>query len=801
MCGIVGCLALAAGAEPHLEWVRVAAERISHRGPDDDGFYIDTDIALGFKRLAIIDLSAGGHQPMRSADGRYCMVFNGEIYNYVELGNELQNEGVHLRTDSDSEVLLEAYARYGKDVVRRLRGMFAFAIWDTLSRELFCARDPFGIKPFYYVVDEEHGHPWMLRFGSERKALAEAGELHALDRNALRRYLCFQYVPAPQTLTLPVMELPPGHAMTARPGGGVDVSRYWRADLRPARAPKQGNAATILETMRDSVAVHLRSDAPLGAFLSGGIDSAAICALAAEHKPDLLTFTVGFEREGYSEIEVAQDTAASLGVTSLPYVISADEFFANLPRIIWHLDDPMADAAAVPLWFVAREASRYVKVVLSGEGSDELFGGYRVYQERSLVRAGERLPDWGRTALQRAAALIPRGVKGKAFLERMSTPLRRRYLGNAHVYADGEADAIVRSGAAPPRGEGDPVTCLITDPIFTQAEEAGLDDVSTKQLVDINTWLAGDILVKADRMTMAHSLELRVPYLDPAVMAVAARLARQEKIGAGTTKVALRQAMRSVLPKDVAERAKLGFPVPIGHWLNGEAGEFADRVLREAQTDEWIDRAAALRLLQRFRDGRPDVTWRQVWVLIVFSLWHQIYVERVYDPVALGWEPQPPAAPRPPMPPRRQLNLRPAAASVKTTPLRGDDQPQQRSAEQVNTAVGADAPQQATQQLRGPADSAERGEQQSALAARPAAIRAYAFDVVELASLLTENDVTLAESSIAAVPRPGTRGRRLAPSDPRGCLIPPARRGSRASRSPAGISGHGPSTGRSHRHG
>jgi len=641
MCGIVGCLALDAGAEPDLQWVRVAAERISHRGPDDDGFYLDPHIALGFKRLAIIDLTEGGHQPMLSADGRYCMVFNGEIYNYVELRNELQSEDVRLRTDSDSEVLLQAYARYGKDVVHRLRGMFAFAIWDTVSREVFCARDPFGIKPFFYVVDEEHGHPWMVRFASERKALVEAGELHALDRDALRRYLSFQYVPAPQTLTLPVKVLGPGHTMTARPGGGVEVSRYWRADLRPARAPKQDTAASILEAMRGSVAVHLRSDAPLGAFLSGGIDSAAICALAAEHKPDLLTFTVGFERDGYSEIELAQETAAALGVKSLPYVISASEFFANLPRIIWHLDDPMADAAAVPLWFVAREASRHVKVVLSGEGADELFGGYHTYRERRLVRAGERLPEWGRTPLHRAAALMPPGVKGRAFLERMSTHLRRRYIGNAHVYADGQADAIVRPGEAPPSDERTSATSSITDPIFSQAEEAGLDDVSAKQLIDINTWLAGDILVKADRMTMAHSLELRVPYLDRAVMAVAARLARQEKVGAGTTKVALRHAMRAVLPDEIAERAKLAFPVPIGHWLKGEAGEFADRVVREAQTEEWIDRAAALRLLEGFKNGRPDVTWRQIWVLIVFSLWHQIYIERAYDPVALGWDPQP----------------------------------------------------------------------------------------------------------------------------------------------------------------
>ena len=413
----------------------------------------------------------------------------------------------------------------------------------------------------------------------------------------------------------------------------MDVFRYWRADLRPAPAPSEGSAASILAVMRDSIAVHLRSDAPLGAFLSGGIDSAAICALAAEHRPDLLTFTVGFEREGYSEIDRAQETAAALGVKSIPYVISAEEFFTHLPRIIWHLDDPMADAAAVPLWFVAREASRHVKVVLSGEGSDELFGGYAIYHQPGLVRAGERLPELARAPLKRAASMIPAGVKGKGFLERTSTPLRERYIGNAHVFVDSQVDLVAR-------GPGSPAASAyaVTAPVYDQAAEAGLDDTSTMQLVDINTWLHGDILVKADRMTMAHSLELRVPFLDREVMAVAARLAREEKIGGGTTKLALRQAMGAVLPQAAAERAKLGFPVPIGHWLKGEMYGWAERLLREARTDEWIDRDAALSLLERFRAGEPDVSWRHIWVLIVFSLWHQIYVERVYDPAALGWE-------------------------------------------------------------------------------------------------------------------------------------------------------------------
>jgi asparagine synthase (glutamine-hydrolysing) len=759
MCGIAGCLALAHDADPDQNWVAGALDRISHRGPDDEGVYNDADVALGYKRLAIIDLSLAGHQPMRSADGRYWMVFNGEIYNYVELGAELREQGVALRSSGDSEVLLETYARMGKEVVHRLRGMYAFAIWDTWTRELFCARDPFGIKPFYYRVDggpgtvqdgaasgrgntrdgghagaaggpgavpgagtqnggalwggmeqgefrdggdrprggrhaapgdgqgEQEGasapadwftpaaeparrpgrhaagespetsvlHPegaslassteaaparaagagrgdadLRLRFASERKALADPGELRDLDPAALRRYLAFQYVPAPDTITPPIRVLPPGHAMIARPGSPPDVYRFWRADLRPARAASDSTPGTILAAMRDSVAVHLRSDAPLGAFLSGGIDSAAICSLAAEHRPDLLTFTVGFEREGYSEIDRAQETAAAIGVRSIPYVISQEEFFHHLPQIIWHLDDPMADAAAVPLWFVAREASKHVKVVLSGEGSDELFGGYAIYHQPGVVRAGERLPDWGRAPIKKAASMIPPGVKGRGFLERTSTPLRRRYIGNARVFTDDEIGRITRPGAATPWD--------VTDPIYDQAEQAELDDVSTMQLVDINTWLAGDILVKADRMTMAHSLELRVPFLDREVLAVASRLARTEKIGGGTTKLALRTAMSEVLPKAAAERAKLGFPVPIGHWLKGEAGGFAEKLFREAQTDDWINRQEALGLLERFRAGEPGVEWRHLWVLIVFSLWHRIFVEAAYDPVALGWE-------------------------------------------------------------------------------------------------------------------------------------------------------------------
>jgi asparagine synthase (glutamine-hydrolysing) len=629
MCGITGCLTLADGAGPDTEWVSRAAMRIAHRGPDDEGFFADHDVALGFRRLAIIDTSATGRQPVQSSDGRFVMIFDGEIYNYVELAQRLTARGVQLRSRSAAEALLEMYAWLGKDVVRQLRGMYAFAIWDRQGRELFCARDPFGVKPFFYQLTAYRAGP-QLRFASERKALAGSGEVTAIDPDALRRYLSFQYVPAPATLVPPTRSLPPGHVLMARPGGRVDVFRYWRPELRPARSPSSSSPEKILAALRDSVAVHLRSDVPVGAFLSGGVDSATLCALAAESAPDLLTFTVGFERPGYSEIEAATATATALGVKSVPYVISSEEFLACLPRIIWHLDDPMADAAAVPLWFAAREARKHVKVVLSGEGADELFGGYGVYRQPGVVRAGRSLPGWGRATIGRVAAELPSGAKGKGLLNRTSTPLRRRYIGNAYVYHGAQARQLV------PQGHGSEFD--VTDPVYRQAADAGLDDVATMQLVDVNTWLPGDILVKADRMAMAHGLELRAPFLDREVLAVAARLARVEKTAAGTTKFALREAVGELLPQAAAERAKLGFPVPLGHWLRGGMYGFADQVVRTAQTGRWLDKGAALDILRRFRAEDPEVTWRQVWLLVVFSLWHQIYAERVYDPVALGWE-------------------------------------------------------------------------------------------------------------------------------------------------------------------
>jgi asparagine synthase (glutamine-hydrolysing) len=602
---------------------------MAHRGPDDEHVLSDGPVSLGARRLAVVDLSATGRQPMRSADGRFTLVFNGELYNYDELVQRLLARGVRLRGKSDTEVLLETYAAEGRETLKRLRGMYAFAVWDARSGELFCARDPFGIKPFYYTVADGGRQ---FRFASERKALIGPGEVTALDPDALRRYLSFQYVPAPATMTPPVACLPAGCSLTVRPGAPIDrPARYWRPMLRPARSPAPDTPERVLVALRASVAAHLRADVPVGAFLSGGLDSAAICAIAAESRPGMMTFTAGFAHPGYSEIEEAQATATALGLRNFPYVITPQEFVARLPQIVWQLDDPMADAAAVGLWFAAREARRHVKVVLSGEGADELFGGYGVYYQPGVLRAATKLGP-GRSIAQAVAGRIPSGQKGKGLLERIATPLRERYIGGASVFVGEEVNALSRYGAG--------TVYDVTGPLFDQAEAAELDDVATMQLVDINAWLPGDILVKADRVSMAHGLELRSPFLDREVMAVASRLARAEKTAATTTKFALREAFGALLPQESVERRTLGFPVPVEHWFRGELAGYPDQVILGARTDEWLDKRAVVEVLRRFRAGDPDVPWRQVWTLLVFSLWHQIYVERVYDPVALGWQPR-----------------------------------------------------------------------------------------------------------------------------------------------------------------
>ena len=597
-----------------------------HRGPDEPGTWHDDDVAFGFNRLSIIDIEHS-HQPLRwgppEAPDRYALVFNGEIYNYLELRAELaETVGATFATDGDGEAILAAYHHWGAGGVRRLRGMFAFLIWDTAERELFGARDPFGIKPLF-VASTGDG----VAFASEAKSLRELTGPAVVDDAALQHYLVLQYVPEPATMDTHLRTIESGCSFRLRPGGDLVTARYFSPTFAsvPVRTDGDRTAlyARIAEVLDDSVAKHMRADVTVGSFLSGGIDSTAIAALAKRYNPDLVTFTTGFERQGYSEVDVAAESAAAIGVKHVVRVVSEQELTETLPLIVWYLDDPVADPALVPLYFVANEARKHVKVVLSGEGADELFGGYNIYREASSLRYLTGLPSPLRRGLAAVGRALPDGMRGKDMLRRGALDLEERYYGNARIFREDQLAGLLH-GYSPDRSFRD-----VTDPLY--AESVGWDPVARMQHVDLYTWLRGDILVKADKMTMANSLELRVPFLDPEVFAVARTIPPNEKVTPETTKLALRRALERIVPPHVLNRRKLGFPVPIRHYLAEGSYEWARTIIRDAQTDEYLDRTAVLRLLDEHRAGTADHS-RRIWTILVFMLWHGIFVTGAITP-------------------------------------------------------------------------------------------------------------------------------------------------------------------------
>jgi asparagine synthase (glutamine-hydrolysing) len=625
VCGLLGLLTTGGDAAARTDPIADALRCARHRGPDESGTWHDADVVFGFNRLSIIDVEHS-HQPLQYADGRYTIVFNGEIYNYLELREELaQQHGATFATQGDTEAVVAAYHHWGKDMVRRLRGMFAFLIWDAQERVLFGARDPFGIKPLYVA-----GGPAGVAFGSEKKSLLEIaptlglGDPAAdLDPAALQHYLLLQYVPEPATLHRAIRRVESGTHVTVRPGGEVEHERYFTPTFHNGAGEGPAVHRRIADVLSDSVAKHMRADVTVGAFLSGGIDSTAIAALAKRHNPDLITFTTGFEREGYSEVDVAAESAAAIGVRHVVRTVKPDEMMAALPLIVWYLDDPVADPALVPLWFIAREARRHVKVVLSGEGADELFGGYTIYREPLSLAPFEKVPGALRGLLGRASTRLPEGMRGKDLLRRGALSLEQRYYGNARIFRDDQLAGVLRQ-YDPRRSHTD-----VTGPHY--GDSAAWDPVARMQHVDLFTWLRGDILVKADKMTMANSLELRVPFLDPEVFAVASGLPQSQKLAEGTTKYALRRALDGIVPAHVLNRRKLGFPVPIRHWLRDEMYTWARDIVRDSQADHLIDLAAVQRMLDAHRAGPIDHS-RRIWTLLVFLLWHGIFVEQRIRP-------------------------------------------------------------------------------------------------------------------------------------------------------------------------
>ena len=525
MCGFIGCVhdKTQNYRDEEKQLFKNMNDIITHRGPDDDGYYYDDHIQFGFRRLSIIDIESG-HQPLTYENERYWIIFNGEIYNYVELREELLKEGLTFSTSSDTEVIIALYSHLKEKAVERLRGMFAFVIWDKQEQTLYGARDPFGIKPFFYMEDGDRTF-----FASEKKSILLALKNDVLDYDSLQHYLTYQFVPEPDTLSEGIKKLEPGHYFTKKIGSKMEMNRYWKAHFHPVLKPEDDFVKEIRDILFDSVEKHMRSDVPVGSFLSGGIDSSIIASIAKQFHPAIKTFSVGFEHNGFSEIDVAKETAEKLGVENISYIITPEEYMKEVPKIIWHMDDPLADPACVPLYFVAREARKHVTVVLSGEGADELFGGYNIYREPGDLEIFNKIPRVGKVLLKGIADMLPEGMKGKSFIERGVTPMEQRYIGNAKMFDEAEKRELLSVYR-----EGLNYTD-ITKPLYE--ESRGYDPVDRMQYIDIHTWMRGDILLKADKMTMAHSLELRVPFLDKAVFEVASKIPTSLKTANGTSRI------------------------------------------------------------------------------------------------------------------------------------------------------------------------------------------------------------------------------------------------------------------------
>ena len=615
MCGIAGFVTdieMGAG-DQYKQQVMQMEKCYVHRGPDDNGEFIDTNVAMGFRRLSIIDLE-GGHQPLSYDNQRYWITFNGEIYNYIELREMLAKQGYEFQTDSDTEVLLAMYVRYGEEAVKHLRGMFDFVIWDTQEKVLFGARDHFGIKPLYYAQVGDKFY-----YASENKAIYSQlqKDQRTFDKDALQDYMTFQFVPEPETLTKEIRMLQPGHYFIKRPGEDIQIKRYFYAQFKPVDRPEDEYIEKVRDVLIDSVKAHMRADVPVGSFLSGGIDSSIVVAIAKDLNPNLETISVGFEREGYSELDVAQETADKLGVKNFSSVITPEEFMKTFPHFVWSMDDPLADPAAVPQYFLAKEARKRVKVALTGEGADELFGGYKIYHEpESLKCFNYTKPING--LLHKIAEIAPEGMKGKSFLMRGTTPLEKRYVGNAFIFDEEEKKQFIKDYNA------DHSFDKITAPLYRDSKD--YDPITRMQFIDMHQWLNGDLLRNADRTTMAHSLELRTPFLDVNVFKVASEIPAKYRIAHGTTKYILRQAAEGIVPAHVLHRPKLGFPVPIRFWLKNEMYDWARQIINDSQTDYLFNKQYFLKLLEDHRQDKRDNS-RKLWTVLTFMMWHKLYVE------------------------------------------------------------------------------------------------------------------------------------------------------------------------------
>ncbi|MDO5044212.1 MAG: asparagine synthase (glutamine-hydrolyzing), partial [Coriobacteriia bacterium] len=571
MCGIAGFIGEHKDAHTILE---AMTEVITHRGPDDKGFYEDQQAHLGFRRLSIIDLGQSGHQPMTNEDDSLVLTFNGEIYNYQELREELIEAGHSFKSETDSEVLLHGYEEWGADLLGRLRGMFGFAIYNTRDKSLFLARDPFGIKPIHYAQVNDN-----FVYASEIKSiLAYPDYKKRFNARALDAYLSFQYSVPPETFFEDIYALMPAHYLLYQ-DGQISITRYFEVRFEPNEALGEDEAIDIIEkAFENSVEAHRIADVEVGCFLSSGVDSSYVASYFEGQK----TFTVGFDfGEKYNETSWAEGLSEKIKTKQHSKIISSDEYWESIPKVQYHLDQPLADPSAIALYFVSELASKEVKVVLSGEGADELFGGYRIYHEpldRKKYQAIVAKPV--RKLLAKLAAKLPKGTKGRAFLLRGAQEVEDTFIGNAFMFDFDEKKQILRDASL----AGHPQN--LTKAYYERVEDYD-DIVSKMQYLDLNLWMVGDILLKADRMSMAHSLELRVPFLDKEVYKVAMQIPVDLRIKGEQTKYVMRKAAERHIPSEWAQKRKLGFPVPTRVWLKED--KFYKKV-QEAFTSEHANR-------------------------------------------------------------------------------------------------------------------------------------------------------------------------------------------------------------------
>lgn len=608
MCGICGFTGEIVDRDRVL---REMAELITHRGPDSSGFYTDSSVAMGFRRLSIIDVDASGNQPIYNEDRTLVLTFNGEIYNYRQLRAELEGKGHRFYTQTDSEVLVHGFEEWGEEMLPRLRGMFGFAIWNTKDQSLFLARDFFGIKPVHYAQVGDH-----FVYGSEIKSiLAFPGFEKKFNYATLDRYLSFQYAVPPETFFEGVYCLLPAHFLWYR-GGKVTVQRYWEPRFQPDESLSEAEAVDRIEKVfEDSVNAHKISDVEVGCFLSSGVDSSYVSTYFADQK----TFTVGFDfGDHYNEIHWAQDLSREIGAEHHSQVITSEEFWGNIKKVQYHMDQPLADPSCIALYFVSRLASQYVKVVLSGEGADELFGGYTVYNEPRVFRLYRAiLPQSVRTFLRKMVQKVPRRFKGQGFITRGEYPTNESFIGNAKMFGYEDKQRLLKDPSLASRPQE------ITRKYYDRVKD--LDDVTRMQYLDINLWMVGDILLKADRMSMANSLELRVPFLDKEVFKVAATIPTKLRVNRKNTKYAMRQAALRHLPEATAQKEKLGFPVPTRVWLRDK--KYYDIVKSAFQSEiaeKFFHTEELIHYLDDHFNGLRDYS-RRIWTVFIFIVWYDIY--------------------------------------------------------------------------------------------------------------------------------------------------------------------------------